>query len=121
MSLKHRIAVFAALALICLMMTACVQTVASPKDEIRLYDWAGEYENGNAVSLHFSDRNADFCAVNKDFTVDISGVYSVTDDSLVIFDDDKGVGYEFAYQLHGDSLELSYHGDSIVLEKKVEE
>ncbi len=94
--------------------------IRGPRDEIRLYDWSGEYDNGNTVSLRFSDGSADFSVKNGSFHLQISGLCSITDDSLVILDEKDGIGYAFEYTLHGDSIELSYRGDSILLEKNVE-
>lgn len=103
-----------------MLLSGCAKVVRSPQDEIRLYRWSGEFENGNRVELGFEDSYADFCVKNADFTLKICGLCSLTDDDFVILNEDDGIGYEFGYVLHGDCIDLSYHGDSITLEKIVE-
>lgn len=103
-----------------LMLAGCAEVINSPRDEIRQYGWVGEYENGNRAELYFDDGSAEFSVKNPDFSLKISGLCSLTDDSFVILNDKDYVSYEFEYVLHGDSIELAYHGDAIVLEKIVE-
>lgn len=106
---------------ICFILCGCSRTIESERDEIRQYDWAGEFDNGNTAELSFFDSNAAFCMTDSsDESLDIVGLCSLTDDSIVIIDDCDDISYEFGYKLHGDSVELSYHGDSVTLMKKVE-
>ena len=108
------------IAAVCLVLSGCTPTVNGPRDEIRLYDWVGEFDNGNTAQLCFYDSDAAFTVENSDDSLDIVGLCSLTDDSIVIIDSSDDVSYEFDYELHGDSVELSYHGDTVTLEKKVE-
>lgn len=103
-----------------LLLAGCSPVIRGPRDEIRLYDWMSEFDNGNTVSLTFSGSDASFEVRNKAYTLIISGLCSVSDDSLLIIDEDDGVSYTFDYHLYGDSVDLRFRGDSITLEKKVE-
>lgn len=116
--MKRPIAIL--LCLLCLFLSGCTPVINSARDEIRLYDWIGEYENGNRAELSFSGTNAQFTVTNPDFKLDISGLCSLTDDKLLVFSEQNQLCYEFSYVLHGDSVELYYHGDPLILEKKVE-
>ena len=103
-----------------LLLTGCRQTIRGARDEIRQYDWVGKFDNGNTAELSFNDSDAAFLVESKDFSLDIIGLCSLTDDSLVIIDNRDDVSYEFDYTLHGDCVELCYQGDVVTLEKKVE-
>ena len=103
-----------------MLLSGCSRVIRGPRDEIRLYDWVGEFDNGNTAELSFCDSDAAFMVENSDFTLDIIGLCSLTDDSIVIIDDTDDISYEFEYELHGDSVELCYCGDTVTLEKKVE-
>lgn len=105
---------------VCILFCGCTPTVNGPRDELRLYDWVGEFDNGNKAELSFCDSIAAFTVDNSDDPLDIIGLCSLTDDSIVIIDDVYDMSYEFDYQLHGDCVELCYRGDSITLKKKVE-
>ena len=119
MDMKYRLTIgFCA---ICLLLCACSPVINSEKDEIRLYEWIGEYNNGNSADLRFDGSDACLTVKNSDFSFDIEGLCSLKDDSFLIFDSESGMNYTFGYVLHGDCIELSYNGDTIVLEKKVEE
>ena len=106
---------------VCILLSGCTRVIRGPRDEIRLYTWESDMENGNTVSLTFHDSHATFSVINTDFTLTISGLCSLTDDSIVIIDENDGVGYSFDYTLTGESIALSYRGDTIELGKKVEE
>ena len=106
---------------LCMILCGCTRTIQSERDEIRQYDWVGEFDNGNRAELTFCDSNAAFSVSDSsEESLDIVGLCSLTDDSIVIIDDCDDVSYEFGYTLHGDSVELCYHGDSVTLMKKVE-
>ncbi len=65
------------------------------------------YDNGNTASLVFDGDNCSLVIENRDYVLDISGIFAVTDDSLLICDSASGVHYTFGYRLHGDRVELS--------------
>lgn len=100
-----------------ILLSGCKRTVSSPSDEIRLYSWSAELDNGNTATLRFKDDNADFKVNNKDFSLDISGYCHIEDDSISVYDNSTEEYYRFIYTLHGDSLELGYMGGTIKLSK----
>ena len=116
-----RLRLMALIGACCLMLGGCTKVVAGQRDEIRLYDWETTMENGNKATLSFYDGEAAFTAENSDFSLDITGICSLTDDSLVIINEEDDVSYRFDYVLHGDCVELSYEGAAVTLEKKVED
>ena len=73
-------------------LASCTRVLNSPADELRLYAWEYESDNGSCVSLQFDDTNA----------------Y-----------DDSGLHYSFCYQLYGDRVELSVNGGVLSLEKQL--
>lgn len=100
-----------------LSLTACSRAVRSPADEIAMYSWRGELESGKTAHLRFSDREAYLTARGEDFELEVSGVCAIYDDSFVIYDSQTHNDYSFYYTLRGDSLELSYAGGAIELDK----
>lgn len=104
----------------CILLSGCTRIIRGPRDEIRLYTWESELENGNIITLSFSDSKADLIVKNSDFDLRLYGLCSLTDDSFVIINEDDGIGYRFDYSLTGDHVALSYRGDTVNLEKKVE-
>ena len=100
-----------------LLLTGCTPVVRTAGDEIRLVSGAGEYDNGNTASLTFGEGTAAFTLHNSDFDLCIDGLCSMSDDSFVILNGEDGVGYTFAYRLHGDSVELFYRGGTLTLDK----
>ena len=109
------------IAVLSLLLSGCTETVHGPRDEIRQFDWEAKMDNGNVAELSFCDSEAAFTVQNSDYVIDVMGLCSLTDDSIVIISDEDDVSYRFDYELHGDSVDLSYGGDKITLEKKVEE
>ena len=114
------LAAFCVICAVCVLLCGCVRVIRSPKDEIRLYDWAGEFDNGNTAVLTFDGSRASFTLKNNDFSLTISGLCSLSDDDFVILSEEDGVGYTFGYALRGDSIVLYYQGGALTLEKKGE-
>lgn len=107
----------ASLLLICTLLCSCSRSVRSPSDELRMYAWSAELENGNRVSLQIDDDKARFTASNDAFTLTVSGAYLIDDELLVISDEATRMNYSFRYQVHGDSVELSCGDGTIILQK----
>ena len=101
----------------CLLLCGCQQVINSPADEFVLYDWQAEQENGKTVSLDFDDDSCSLMIRGNDVTTDIVGKCFVTDDQLVICDENNGQNYSFGYRLYGDHVELSYNGSVLTLQK----
>ena len=92
--------------------------IRGPGDELRLYSWSGEWENGNTASLTFDEGSAAFEVNNDAYKLSIGGLCSMTDESFVILNEADGVGYTFSYTLHGDCVELFYKDGSLTLDKE---
>ena len=103
----------------CVMMLlcACQRTINTPADEIVLYEWRSQLDNGNTVSLRFEDDNAVLTAQNDRFQLTVSGYCAMYDDCFLICDTDTTDNYTFYYQLYGDHIELTCGGGTISLNK----
>ena len=100
-------------------LASCTRVLNSPADELRLYAWEYESDNGSCVSLQFDDTNAYLTIENDTDSLTLSGLCIATDDRLTICDDDSGLHYSFCYQLYGDRVELSVNGGVLSLEKQL--
>ena len=99
------------------LLSGCTRVINSPSDELKTYSWSGEWENGNTAELSFDDDNARLVVHNEAFDLMIKGLCIVTDDSLVICDEESGRNAVFSFILHGDRVELSYNGGKVSLDK----
>ena len=104
-------------AVVALNLAACSRTIRSQRDEIAVFIWSGELENGKSAQLSFDDRKAYFTASGDDYELAIRGVCQIDDECFVILDEETHNTYCFDYILHGDSLELTYSGGTIILDK----
>ena len=100
-----------------ILLTGCTRVIESPSDELRMYSWYAEFDNGNTASLSFEDEKAFFSAENEDFSLNLSGLSVMTDDRIIICDDNSRMNYTFGYELYGDRVELSCNGSTITLDK----
>ena len=117
MILRKKIAFIMITLWICVTLCACRADFSSPADEIRLFSWRGETENGNTAELSFVDDEAVLTAHSDKWDVQISGLCALTDHTLVICDTNSEMNYTFRYQIHGDRIELTYDSGTIVLDK----
>ena len=84
-------------------LSACTRVIENASDELKMYHWACEEENGSQISLSFEDTDACLTVENEAFSMNIEG--------LCIADD------TFGYQLYGDRVELSFGSGMITLDK----
>ena len=82
-----------------------------------MFSWRSELESGKTVTLSFTDTDAELTAHGEDFDLRVSGDCFIDDGSFVICDSATSMNYSFDFILHGDSVELSYDGGSIILDK----
>lgn len=101
-----------------LLLSGCARVIRSPADELSVNRWGAVTENGNRLELSFDEENAVFSAQNDSFTLEISGLYTLDAATLVINDRETHLDYRFAYTVHGDSVELTYGGETLLLDKK---
>lgn len=103
------------------MLTSCTQVLNSPADEIRLYGWQSETNNGSEASLCFDGSVCRFDFAGGETSFTLEGQCFLTDDRLIISDDASGQNYSFGYRLYGDRAELSYNGSVLSLDKVSED
>ena len=102
---------------VCLSLCSCKRVIRSPADELTMSSWSADMKNGNRLSLSFDADEAVFTAENPDFTLVISGYCLTDDEGFVICDEQTQLNYSFTYILHGDSIELSRDGSTVILDK----
>lgn len=88
-------------------LASCTRVINSASDELRMYRWSCEEENGCCVTLRFDDTDAYLHIENDAYTLDIGGLCAADKDSLTICDNESGNHYTFGYHLYGDRVELS--------------
>ena len=83
------------------------------------YSWQGENPNGSSFTLSFSDNYGEFQVfpAEKGTATKLYGDCIVTNSSFAIIDRESGEVVVFDYTLLGDTMELSYEGGVITLEK----
>ena len=96
----------------------CTQTTSGRIDELRKHTWTAQFEGGATVSLTFSDDEASFVLENAGELAEISGKCLIDGDQFVIFVPALGQNYGFEYVPQGNSLELSYGGNTVVLNRE---
>lgn len=102
------------LLIMCVMLLCgCSREIRSPADELCIYSWSRTFDNGNTASLRFEGDNGCLSVENDDFTLDICGIYAVTDDSLLICDRASHEHFTFGYRVYGDRIELQ-SGDGVL-------
>ena len=82
-----------------------------------MYSWRCELDNSSVVTLDFDGSNADLSIDNEDFDLEISGLCAVSDDTLIICDENTEYNYKFGYELYGDRVELTIFDGTVSLEK----
>ena len=82
-----------------------------------MYSWSASLDNGTEVDLRFGDTYGYLDIYGDGEPLHIGGLCMSTDDSFLIFDEQSGMNYSFAYRLHGDRVELIRNGSVLVLDK----
>lgn len=100
-----------------LLLSACTHVVTGSADELCMYSWKGETDGGVSAALQFDGMQGSLAVEYPDTSMDISGFCIVSDDSLIICDDQTGFDYTFGYKLYGDRVELSFDSGQISLKK----
>ncbi len=114
--------IFTALALLlCVaVLSACSRVIRTPADELSLYRWRGELDNGNIAELYFDSDHCGLSLKGEGMSLELYGIYAITDDCLIICDRESGVPYNFGYRLYGDRVELSSNSGAVSLVKNSE-
>lgn len=118
MTVFKKAAMMLSVLLICLLLCACSRVVRGPSDELCMYRWGSQLDNGNVIELIFDDDKAALSVRNDSFELNVSGIFFIDDENLIISDAATQMNYGFTYLLHGDSVELTYGGGTVILDKK---
>ena len=108
---------------VCFVFCGCSETIRDKGTELTCYSWQGENPNGSSFTLSFSENYGEFQVfpAEKGTATKIYGDCIVTNSSFAIIDRESGEVVVFEYTLLGDTMELSYDGGVITLEKLINE
>lgn len=115
--IKRAAALVGGVLLCVIALSSCTRMIRSPADELQMYRWSGQMENGNRMELSFHEQTACFTAQNEDFSLKIEGVCLIDDTTFVICDTQTKMNYDFSYLLHGDCVELTHENGTVELQK----
>lgn len=112
---------FICLALVCMLWcSSCSQIVQTSSEELKLYEWQRDNENGTQIFLRFSEDTALLSIQgDKEVTCEITGLCVANEETFVISDTSMMKNISFNYKVYGDHLDLTYGGSTISLEKVV--
>lgn len=104
---------------VCFVFCGCSETIRDNGTELTYYSWQGENPNGSSFTLSFSENYGEFQVfpAEKGTATKLYGDCIVTNSSFAIIDRESGEVVVFDYTLLGDTMELSYEGGVITLEK----
>ena len=74
---------------------------------------------GQGIAKAFAQTEGYLEIESDDSSLSVGGLCMLTDDELLIFDENSGMNYSFGYCLYGDRVELNRDGSVLTL-KKVE-
>ena len=104
-------------------ISGCTQNASCYKTELIQNRWSAALEGGSEIKLEFfgeqGDLSAEITITNAQKSVKISGDCLADEQSFVIFDSSVFRNYAFDYIPKGDTLELTYNGSTISLQKQV--
>ena len=103
--------------IICVMFCSCTQNTSGYSYELTSSKWKTTLNGGAEVSLSFSDDTANFTIKNSDKSTQIKGKFIADEETFVIFVPEICQNYGFAYVPKGNTLDISYNGNTITLEK----
>lgn len=105
-----------------LVVCGCAQSEPCPQKELTESRWSAALEGGGEVTLCFSGESEELYAEldisNAQKNVEICGYCLADRDSFVIFDKSVLQNFAFDYIPKGDSLDISYNGSVMTLQKQ---
>lgn len=104
--------------LLCLLFCSCSADTSGYKHELISNSWSAKFEGGAELKLEFNENTACLSIKNSDKKADIKGKYIADEKSFVIFVPEAAQNYSFTYVPNGKSLELSYSGSTVTLERE---
>lgn len=106
------------LVFVLMFLCSCTKVVKNSADELTSNSYGSEFENGNIVSLSFSDNNATLEMKTKNGeSATISGFCEISDTQFVIFDSRTSVAYPFCYTVFSDHVDIMHDGNVLKLQK----
>ena len=96
-----------------LILCGCSKSSLGESAELAAHEWHAETEGGGKVSLSFNGDRARFTLENGGDTEVIEGEYAADESCFIIFDSSVCQNYRFEYTPHGETLEISYEGNTI--------
>lgn len=103
------------LLLLSLLPCGCCRTPSGAAAELTRYAWSAALEGGGTLALRFSGDTASLTMKNGGETAAVSGSFVADETALVIFDRESARAFRFAYQPKGETLALTYEGQSVEL------
>lgn len=116
--MKFKILALYILSIIVMFMCSCSQNVDTPGRMLRSNTWCSDNKNSGNISLSFKDDNAIISIWDKDYKSTITGLTIVTDNEIRITDEKTLSDFSFAYDIKGDSVDLSYQNKKVHLYKQ---
>ena len=104
--------------LLCAFLSGCTRVIGDCSDELVMHSWAAEYDNGTSISLSFDEDRAVLTAKAGETKHTLSGICILSLTDFTICDEKTRENYTFSYTVHGDSLELTYDGSTLILINK---
>ena len=103
---------------IVLTLTSCgKQVINCNADEIKLFSWSFNGEQGLSANLEFENDNAVLTIDNNDKHCTIGGLCIIGENSLLIADNSLQKDFLFDYKLSGTELTLFYDEKEINFKK----
>lgn len=100
-----------------LLLGGCMKDTSGYMEELKSHTWQSQFAGGVSVSLSFSEDTASLFIENAGESAQICGKYVLDDHQLVIFVPEISQNYGFSYIPCGDSLELRYGDETVILDK----
>ena len=106
--------------IICIMFCSCTQNTSGYSYELTSSNWHKTLDGGAEISLTFDDDTANFAIKNSDKSTQIKGKFLADEETFVIFVPEISQNYGFSYKPKGSTLDITYNGNTITLEKTTE-
>ncbi len=106
--------------IICLMFCSCTENTSGYSYELTSSNWKTTLNGGAEVSLTFDDDTANLTIINADKSTQIKGKFLADEETFVIFVPEISQNYGFSYIPKGSTLDITYNGNTITLEKTSE-
>ena len=108
--------------LFCLLLifvfSGCQQVVVNNADELTMYSWESEFDNGTIVSLTFDENVATLHILLSDGSEkQIKGLCELSESAFVIHDSLTKKPYAFSYIVNFDRVEIVWDENTVSLYK----